>query len=233
MQKGIPMMIYAVYGFVLGFVIPYMARRFAKFMPATAAVAFWRLILPVKKVARSKRYDREVYKKLVGAYFWRSFMYGIAGGVLFYAASLHFSPLGLGGVLAFFWALLLLFEIDYKTMFLPDVVTVPLLIGGFVFSSFYGVWVLPIESALGAAAGYLLPVTAAVLIVWKHKDAFGGGDIKLLAAVGAWLGLLPVVYTILAASVLFAVFAFVMRRRDGAFGPAISLAAIMLAFYFF
>ena len=60
-----------------------------------------------------------------------------------------------------------------------------------------------------------------ILIDLIIANAFGGGDIKLLAAVGAWLGLLPVVYTILAASVLFAVFAFVMRRRDGAFGPAI------------
>jgi len=227
------MMSYIVYGFVLGFIIPYMARRFAKFMPASAAVAVWRLICPVKCTSFQKRKDNDHYKKLIRSYFWRSFMYGLSGAVLFYLASLHFQPFGLAGILAFMWALLLLFEIDYKTMLLPDVVTVPLLIGGFVFSSLYGVWVLPVESALGASAGYLLPVIAGLMIVWKHADAFGGGDIKLLAAIGAWLGILPVIYTILLASLLFAVFAAVKRQRAGAFGPAITVAAIVLAFYFF
>lgn len=224
---------YILYGFLFGFIIPYMARRFAKFMPASAANAVWRLICPVKKVSPQKRINNSQYKKLISTYFWRSFMYGLGSAVLFYLASLHFQPFGLAGILAFIWALLLLFEIDYKTMFLPDVVTVPLLIGGFVFSSLYGVWVLPVESALGASAGYLLPVIAGLMIVWKHADAFGGGDIKLLAAVGAWLGILPVIYTILLSSLLFGIFALIMRRRAGAFGPAISAAAIVLAFYFF
>ena len=34
---------YAVYGFVFGMLIPYMARRFSKFMPATMAYAVYRL----------------------------------------------------------------------------------------------------------------------------------------------------------------------------------------------
>lgn len=226
-------MSYVLYGFLFGFVIPYMARRFAKFMPTSAANAVWRLICPVKYTSFQKRKGNNHYKKLIRSYFWRSFMYGLAGAVLFYLASLHFESFGLGGVLAFMWALLLLFEIDYKTMFLPDVVTVPLLIGGFVFSTLCGVWVLPVESALGATTGYVLPLIAGLMIVWKHADAFGGGDIKLLAAVGAWLGILPVIYTILLSTLLFGAFALIRHRREGAFGPAISVAAIILAFYFF
>ena len=58
-------MIYACYGFVLGFVIPYMARRFSKFMPASAAESIWRLVCSVKKSARSKRFANEKYKRRI------------------------------------------------------------------------------------------------------------------------------------------------------------------------
>ena len=37
-------MSYIFWGFLFGVLIPYMARRFAKFMPATAAYALYRLL---------------------------------------------------------------------------------------------------------------------------------------------------------------------------------------------
>ena len=224
---------YVICGFILGFIIPYMARRFAKFMPASAAESIWRLICSGKRIAWQKRLNNQGYKKLLSAYFWRSFMYALVCSALFYCAVQHFGSSGLWGILAFIWALVLLFEIDYKTMLLPDVVTVPLLIGGFVFASFYGAWIASTESAIGAVIGYVLPVVAALFVVWKHSDAFGGGDIKLLSAVGAWLGGELVIYVIILAAVLFSVYALIMRKRSGAFGPAIAVAAIIVAFYFF
>ena len=226
-------MSYIFCGFVLGFIIPYMARRFAKFMPASAAESVWRLICPVKRVARQKRFAHIGYKKLLSTYFWRCFMYGLGIAALFLGASYHFAQPGLWGILAFIWALVLLFEIDYKTLFLPDVITVPLLIGGFLFAALYGAWIVPAESAVGAVVGYMLPLVAALFVVWKHSNAFGGGDIKLLSAVGAWVGGELVIYVILLATILFSVYAFVTKKRSGAFGPAIVPAAIIVAFYFF
>ena len=55
----------------------------------------------------------------------------------------------------------------------------------------------------------------------------------LLAALGAWLGMELVIYTMILASVLFVLYALARRMRVGAFGPAITIAAIMIAFYFF
>ena len=55
-------MIYAVYGFVAGFLIPYMSRRFAKFMPATPAYALYRLVKP-NKTARKVKFSTR-YKQL-------------------------------------------------------------------------------------------------------------------------------------------------------------------------
>lgn len=58
-----------------------------------------------------------------------------------------------------------------------------------MFAAFFGVNVSAEESAAAAMAGYVLPVVATLLMLWRSVDAFGGGDIKLLSAIGAWLGL--------------------------------------------
>lgn len=150
-----------------------------------------------------------------------------------YLAAERFSDVYIVWYLGLIWTLLLLTEIDNRMMLLPDILTVPLLIAGFAYSVFVSQWVIPAESVLGAVTGYMLPVVASAFLVWKNKDAFGGGDIKLLAALGAWLGMELVIYTMILASVLFVLYALARRMRVGAFGPAITIAAIMIAFYFF
>ena len=226
-------MIYAFYGFVLGFFIPGIARRLAKVLPAAAPEVLWRLITITKHPSRQKRCQSNTYKILAISYFYRCFIYALITGLIFFLATLHFNAHGLGAALVFLWSLLLLLEIDYKTFLLPDIITVPLLIGGFIFAGLYQEWITPPESAIGAAVGYLLPVISGLLIVKKHPDAFGGGDIKLLAAVGAWIGTEPIIYTTLLSCLLFGLFSLYTKRRQGAFGPAISIASIIVAFYFF
>ena len=217
-------MIYAAYGLVFGLFIPYLARRFSKFMPATPAYALYRILKPVRSVSRAKRAGNPEYRRLMTRYRMRS---------ISYLAAERFSDIYIVWYLGLIWTLLLLTEIDNRMMLLPDILTVPLLIAGFAYSVFVSQWVIPAESVLGAVTGYMLPVVASAFLVWKNKDAFGGGDIKLLAALGAWLGMELVIYTMILASVLFVLYALARRMRVGAFGPAITIAAIMIAFYFF
>ena len=42
-------MIYAAYGLVFGLFIPYLARCFSKFMPATPAYALYRILKPFRE----------------------------------------------------------------------------------------------------------------------------------------------------------------------------------------
>lgn len=225
-------MFYALSGFIFGILIPYMARRFAKFMPATAAYAVYRLVWPVKRVNKAKRAQSAVYQKLMKKYLMRSVGWGIVCAAISYLAYLSF-PEFAGWLMSLIWILLLLYEIDERILLLPDVLTVPLLMLGFAFSAialpdcnYY-----PVMSALGALAGYILPIIATLFLVKKHPDAFGGGDIKLLAAAGAWLGLAMVPYIILISCVVFAVFSIAKRQRAGAFGPAIVIATLILVFF--
>lgn len=226
-------MMFALYGLLFGLFIPYMARRFAKFMPATPGYALWQLLRPGKKSTGDNSASCLVYIKLRRQFYYRSVMSGLVTMAISYLAYDQWGALHLGWRLAYVWILLLLAEIDYRMLLLPDILTVPLLILGFAVSVFGLGFVGAEMSALGAVGGYVLPVVASLALVWKNKDAFGGGDIKLLAAVGAWLGLELLLYVILAATGLFMIYAAVKRRRIGAFGPAIALSAIMIALYFF
>lgn len=224
-------MIYVLWGFLYGILIPYMARRFAKFMPATAAYALYRLLWPVKTVSDERKRRNPCYQKLMSAYVMRSLGYGILTAAISYGAFWCFGAESIWWYLAFIWILLLLLEIDYKTMYLPDILTFPLLLTGFLYAVLIGVWVGPAESSIGAAAGYVLPVFASLLLVWKNKDVFGGGDIKLLSAIGAWLGVESLLYTIILSCLIFGIYALLKRQRSGAFGPAIAVAAIIVAFF--
>jgi len=227
-------MVYMICGFVWGCLIPYAARRFAKFMPATMAYAIYRLIYPTKVVSRQKRKDSLCYRRLMRRYAMRSLGWGIITCALSYLAMHKFGGVYLWWYLAFIWILLLLTEIDYRMQLLPDILTVPLLIGGFAYASFVGIWILPIESALGASFGYIVPVVASILFVKKNPDALGGGDIKLLAALGAWMGFEKLMYAIILACLIFLITVVLYRKkRDGAFGPALAMGAIAVVFYFF
>lgn len=224
------MILYAICGSVLGFMIPCLARRLSKILPASAPEAIWQLLrgLSLPQLGENDRHARR--RILRKAYFWRCMMFALVGCGLFIASALHFSS---PAIAAFLGTLLLLLEVDYKTLLLPDVLTVPLMIGGFVYAALGGELIIAPESAIGAAVGYLLPTIAGLMLVWRRSDAIGGGDIKLFAAIGAWLGIDGVLYTIVLSCLLFALQALATRQKIGAFGPAISLAAIIVAFYVF
>ena len=74
-----------------------------------------------------------------------------------------------------------------------------------------------------------MPVLVTLLIAWYKKDAFGGGDIKLLSALGAWLGVESLLNVIAIASVLGIVYAILKRKSSLAFGPMIAIAGIIVA----
>ncbi len=224
-------MIYAASGFLFGFFIPYIARRFAKFMPATFAYALWQIIFPGKCCCRGKKSPR--YAMLCSQYFWRSLMFGLLTCGLFYTVVLYWGVNGTVFRCMFVWILLLLAEIDYRMYLLPDILTIPLLLLGLLAGVLDMGFVVLQDAVMAANIGYFLPVMASLLFVKRNKDAFGGGDIKLLAALGAWLGLEGMLAAIVVSCGLFFVWALIKRQRSGAYGPALALAGIIVAFWYF
>ena len=160
-------MVYVIGGFIWGVLIPYMVRRFAKFMPATMAYALYRLVCPNKVVSKRKRQDNPCYRRLIHHYVMRAIGWGIVACALSYIFLHKFGAENIGWYLFFLWVLLLLTEIDYRMQLLPDILTIPLLISGFAYSALVGIWVTPVESGLGAILGYAVPVVASLIFVKK------------------------------------------------------------------
>ncbi|MBQ8751281.1 MAG: prepilin peptidase [Alphaproteobacteria bacterium] len=229
-------MFYAVLGFLLGFSIPYLARRFAKFMPATFAYALYRIFTPNKTVSKQKRLSNIKYLKLRNRYFMRSLGWAITTSAILTLNSLVLSNSEAPWIAFFIFLLLLLMEIDNRIMYLPDILTSPLLIGGFAYATFAGNLLgqdIPsstANSALGAIFGYLIPVIASLLMIKRHPDNMGGGDIKILSAIGAWFGLTNIPFVVLLSCPIFAISCYINKQKQGAFGPSIVIASLIMLF---
>ncbi|MBR6356200.1 MAG: prepilin peptidase [Alphaproteobacteria bacterium] len=235
-------MTYILCGFIYGLFIPYLARRIGKLMPATMGYILLKLFVPSHSVAYKKLENNPQYMELFRRYVMRSIGWGIftAGATYLFA-----TDFGVGyswWYVAFLWILLLLVEIDKRFELLPDILTWPLLLLGFAYAAQHGPWLATPDinflsytenSALGAIMGYVIPVVASMFLVWKYPDAFGGGDIKLLCAIGAWVGMEVIGYIILGSCIVFAGACIINRKRVGAFGPSIVYATLTLCLFLF
>ncbi|MBR5598424.1 MAG: prepilin peptidase [Alphaproteobacteria bacterium] len=229
-------MFYALLGFILGCFIPYTARRFAKFMPATLAYALYRIFKPNKTVSKQKKQNNSKYIKLRNRYFMRSLGWGIITSSILFLNYLSSAPKDTAWISFFIVILLILMEIDNRIMYLPDILTSPLLIGGFAYSSFAGfilgdtIEATTANSALGAIFGYMIPVVSSLIMIKKYPNNLGGGDIKILAGIGAWLGISNIPVVILLSCLVFAISCFINKQKQGAFGPSIVISALIILF---
>lgn len=118
-------------------------------------------------------------------------------------------PQALAGM-AFGWALLVLFALDVRHFWLPDRITLPLILVG-ITVALAGLGPPPRDSVIGAAAGFgSLWLIGEAYRRLRDRTGLGGGDPKLLAAIGAWCGWMALPVILLAAAL--AGLAFVLLR---------------------
>ena len=104
--------------------------------------------------------------------------------------------------LLFTWILLIASFIDGDYKILPDQLTLTLLWIGLLVNCF-SLFTTLTSAIFGAVTGYLLLfITFHLYKLITKKEGLGYGDFKLLAAIGAWLGLVAIPITLLLASVL-------------------------------
>ncbi|MBX3604161.1 MAG: prepilin peptidase [Piscinibacter sp.] len=145
-------------------------------------------------------------------------------GVLFALVGWRFGPTPVVLLWCGFVATLVaLAGIDWDTTFLPDNLTLPLLWAGLVASALG--WTLPLSEAVwGVVSGYLSLWSVYWLFkLATGKEGMGFGDFKLLAALGAWLGLKMILPIVLAASLVGALVGIAMKfsasLREGRYVP--------------
>jgi leader peptidase (prepilin peptidase)/N-methyltransferase len=128
------------------------------------------------------------------------------------------------------WSLLTLAWIDVRTLWLPDVLTLPLLALGLAVAALLQSDDL-MNHVAGACAGYGSFGAISAVYRWlRGHDGLGGGDAKLMGVAGAWLGLmaLPWVATLAALGCLLWISLgsrnFIGSTVRYPFGPSITMA---------
>jgi leader peptidase (prepilin peptidase)/N-methyltransferase len=136
--------------------------------------------------------------------------------------------------LVFAWGLIVVSFIDIDLMILPDVFTLSGIVLGLA-----GAALNPEREFLPALAGVIMGggflwLIAYLYLILRKEEGMGGGDIKLLAWIGAVLGWTSVPFVVLASSVVGSVVGLLLAWRSKAglksvipFGPYLAAAAIL------
>ena len=170
---------------------------------------------------------------------------GLYGLVVALAAGLICWPLfGMATALWAVWgtSLLVLAIIDARTGFLPDVLTLPMLGLGLIIQFWPTTQTAGIEASLtGILIGSLPLWLMAIIYRWRTgKDGLGLGDVKLVAAMGAWSGPTVIPMTMVLSAVTGLVWGlFITRhkpwaRRRIAFGAFLVVgygASVLVSWY--
>jgi leader peptidase (prepilin peptidase)/N-methyltransferase len=139
---------------------------------------------------------------------------------------------------SFVAALIVITVIDLYHQIIPDVISLPGIGVGLLASL-----VLPqftfFDSLIGFLVGGGSLFLVATLYQWLFKrEGMGGGDVKLLAMIGAFLGWKAVILTILLGSLVGSITGIIVMVSKGKdfkyaipFGPFLSLGAVIALFY--
>jgi len=131
-------------------------------------------------------------------------------------------------------ALIIIAFIDLQEQIIPDIISLPGIVVGLILS-FIVPYISFINSALGAlvGGGIILIIAWVGSIIFK-KEAMGGGDVKLTAMIGAFLGWRYTIISLFLGFFLGALTGIVLimtkikkREDDIPFGPFIALGSII------
>jgi leader peptidase (prepilin peptidase)/N-methyltransferase len=174
------------------------------------------------RVPISLRYP--IVEILGGIFAWGSFInYGLTFEAFVYYA--------------FIAALLVITFIDIDHRIIPDIITLPGIPIAFAAS-----FALPAVRYIDSLAGIVLGGGSLLLVAWVYnlitkKEGMGGGDIKLLAMIGAIIGWKGVLFTIFVASAvgtLTGIMVMLKTRKNMKlaipFGPFLAIGAIAYIF---
>jgi leader peptidase (prepilin peptidase) / N-methyltransferase len=134
-------------------------------------------------------------------------------GLALWSMLVHPSAQGfLGALLA--WQLLLLAVLDAEHLWLPRMLTLPLIVSGLAVAAAQGSLA---DHALGAALGFAsLSLLALAYRHLRGREGLGGGDAYLLAGGAAWCGALALPSILLIGALCGLAFVLVQRARGQA-----------------
>ena len=224
------MLIYLIFGFLFGATIPFIAGRFGKIIPADPGLLLLRLFhMPRFPKVDDPMRQYSLYQKWKKLWLF-SFIWGVLTALLFLFCFYFLPSSYIIWGCVFCWILCISMVIDAEYWLLPDFFTIPLLLIGLYFSYLHSQ--IGIQNALmGSVFGYFLSVFSVLFMgILSKNPQLGGGDVKMITAFGAWLGVLGLNYALVLSFPLFVALNFFHFQKKGAYGPALAIAG-MISFF--
>jgi len=142
-------------------------------------------------------------------------------------------------LLFFTGALVAIAFIDLEHKIIPDAISLPGLLVGLAFSFFPSAGISPVDALIGAVGGGgFLFLVGVVFEKLTGREGMGGGDVKLLAMIGAWMGWKALPFIVLLSSLtgaVIGVISLLMAKQDIKsripFGPFLALGALGFLFF--
>lgn len=164
----------------------------------------------------------------------RNLLAELLTGTAFALCALHFKPaLPLALMFVLTSCLILISLIDYKTQIIPDGLVGAIAVSGALYNLLYvpqGV----VDMLFGGVVGFAVML----VIFFISRGGMGGGDVKLSAAVGLWLGVEGTLLFLLLAFIMGGVISLLLlvsgvKSKGDAipFGPFLCLAAFVTVLY--
>lgn len=191
--------------------------------------------IPLFSYALLRGKCRNCGAKISGRYF---LVEGLTGGMAL-ALFLKFGlSIAFFSFSAFSAGLIVIAFIDIDHRIIPDWISLPGIVIGFLLAVF-GVTGTFKDSLIGIlAGGGSLYIVAFLYEALAKREGMGGGDIKLLAMIGAWLGWKGVLFTLFLASISGTLIGggMMLAQKQGRhyaipFGPFLSFAALAYVFF--
>lgn len=165
----------------------------------------------------------EIINALFYVYFYWRFGFSLNFGIFAFLASV----------------LLVIFFIDLDFQIIPDVITLPGMTLGLAVSLLPG-GIGPVDALIGLLVGGGALYLIAILGDWLFKkESMGGGDVKMAAMLGAFLGWQKIILIFISSAVIGLVVSLVImifsarvrETRVVPFGPFLATAAILSIVY--
>ena len=214
-------------GFVCGFLLIPVSSRLLKSLSWETPFRFRNMlhIIRFPKQKTSPRYS--VYKFLLAKMICFCCLYGIVFSMLFAFLFFYMDTVPACFTAAMLVVVALSGLIDLRIWILPDFFTIPMIISGLAVTYYFQPLTNMEDSIAGCVFGYIMPLIVSLILQRKYESPIGGGDVKMMAGLGAWLGLVWFNIMLVLSFVTFAGFAFLRKSNVCPYGPPLTLASLI------
>ena len=226
--------------FATGFFIPILSRFLMKFYPCSMHSFIGDTIKFYFNKSKLKiKHQKNKYKYLKKQFFFNKILWGFFYLLVYVILIKHsffkeFKTITL--IVLFIYIFLLGFtsNIDNRFTIIPDIITYPLLMLGFLFSitvqnSASNIFdITPNYSILSSILTYFLCSITALLFYFKNPYSFGGGDVKLLSAIAGFIGMKNISFLLLLAFIISSVLFLIKKDKYIKLAPVIFLSFLIL-----